>query len=232
VLSGCKVTREHIERALAATKLMDKPFKDWSHEDSYNFSQAIREISKPTIVVANKIDLPGAEENFLRLSRELKNVIVIPASADAELALRRAQQKGLVEYVPGDEEFKVKNPAALTEKQRRALEYMERFVFSKIMRTGVQFALNVLVFKVLMYKYVYPVEDPEKLTDKKGRVLPDVFLLPRDASLVDLAREIHTELAKNLLYGIDVRTGLKLPKDYILHDRDVIHLVTATRKRV
>lgn len=232
VLSGSKVTKEHIENALAITGLNEKSFKDWNMDESKQFAYTIREISKPTIVVANKIDLPSAEENFVRLSKQLKDIVVVPASADAELALRRAQQKGLVEYIPGDEEFRVKNPSALTEKQKRALEYMERFVFSKIMRTGVQFALNTLVFKVLGFKYVYPVEDPKSLSDKMGRVFPDVFLLPKDASLIDLAEEIHSEIAKKLLYGIDIRSGLKLPKNYVLHDRDVIHLVTAARKRV
>lgn len=231
ILSGCKVTKQHIEDALVASGLMNKDFKDWTPEDSELFAEKIRVISKPTVVVANKIDLKGAIDNYYRLSQELKDVIVIPASAEAELALRRAQQKGLVEYVPGDEEFRVKNPHLLTDKQKKALEYMEKFVFSKIMRTGVQFALNTLVFKVMRYKYVYPVEDTNNLSDKSGRVLPDVFLLPKDATLVDLADEIHTELAKNLIYGVDVRTGLRLPKDYILQDRDVIHLVTAARKR-
>ena len=230
VLSGIKVTREHIEKALLLTGLEDKPFKDWNIEESKNFAYAVRDISKPTIVVANKIDLEGAEENYLRLSRTLRDIVVIPASADSELALRRAQQKGLVEYIPGDEEFKVVRPDLLNEKQKKALEYMERFVFSKIMRTGVQFALNALVFKVMAYKFVYPVEDIEHLSDKKGRVLPDVFLLPKDATLIDLARAIHTDLAKYLIYGVDVRTGLKLPKDYLLHDRDVVHLVIARRR--
>lgn len=232
VLSGSKVTKEHIDLALALSELSDKPFKRWDVEESRQFAYIIRDISKPTVVVANKIDLEGAEENYTRLSKALKDVVVVPASADAELALRRAQQKGLVEYIPGDEEFRVKNPSALNEKQKRALEYMERFVFSKIMRTGVQFAINTLIFKVMAFKYVYPVEDINSLSDKSGRILPDVFLLPRDASLLELANEIHTELAKKLIYGVDVRTGLKLPKDYLLHDRDVIHLVTAARKRV
>jgi hypothetical protein len=232
VLSGSKVSVEHIELSLALSELSDKPFRKWDIEESRNFAYIIRDISKPTVVVANKIDLEGAEENYTRLSKALKDVVVVPASADAELALRRAQHKGLVEYIPGDEEFRVKDPSALNEKQKRALEYMERFVFSKIMRTGVQFALNTLIFKVMAFKYVYPVEDTKNLSDKSGKVLPDVFLLPRDASLMDLAGEIHTELAKKLIYGVDVRTGLKLPKDYLLHDRDIVHLVTATRKRV
>jgi len=230
VLSGIKVNRDHIERALAITGLYDKPFADWTIDESRSFSYTIRDISKPTVVVANKIDLEGAEENYLRLSNNLKDIVVIPASADSELALRRAQQKGLVEYVPGAEEFRVVKPELLNEKQKRALEYMERFVFSKIMRTGVQFAINTLVFKVMGYKFVYPVEDIERLSDRRGRVLPDVFLLPRDATLVDLASVIHSEFPKYLLYGVDVRTGIRLPKDYVLHDRDVIHLVLAKRR--
>lgn len=231
ILSGIRVTKEQIENALIITGLVDKPFRDWTMEESKIFAYNIRDISKPTMVVANKIDLEEAEKNYIRLSKTLKDVVVIPASADSELALRRAQQKGLVEYLPGDEEFKVVRSEALTMKQKRALDYMERFVFSKIMRTGVQFALNALVFKVMSYKYVYPVEDLEKLSDRKGHILPDVFLLPRNATLLDLAYDIHTEIAKNLLYGVDVRTGLKLPKDYILHDRDVVHLVFAKRGR-
>lgn len=231
ILSGIRVSKEDVENALITTSLVDKPFRDWTMEESKSFAYSIRDISKPTIVVANKIDLEEAEKNYIRLSKTLKDVVVIPASADSELALRRAQQKGLVEYLPGDEEFKVIKPDAITSKQKRALEYMERFVFSKVLRTGVQFALNALIFKVMGYKYVYPVEDIERLSDKRGRVLPDVFLLPRNASLHDLAYEIHTEIAKNLIYGVDVRTGLKLPKDYILHDRDVVHLVFAKRSR-
>jgi hypothetical protein len=45
-----------------------------------------------------------------------------------------------------------------------------------------------------------------------------------------LARAVHSELEKGLLYAIDVRTGLHLPVDYELKDRDVLSLVSATRK--
>ena len=224
VLSGAKVKKSHIERALAVSGLTNKDFRNWDEEDSKSFAYALREISKPTIVVANKMDLSNAEENFIRLTKELKDVIVTPASAEAELALRRAVQKGLVEYIPGEEDFKVRDPSRLTEKQKWALEYVRRFVFSKMMRTGVQFALNTLIFKILGYKMVYPVEDPNKLSDKSGRVLPDVFLMEPDATLSDLARKIHTELEKRLIGGIDIRTGLRLPTNYVLKDRDVINL--------
>jgi ribosome-binding ATPase YchF (GTP1/OBG family) len=78
---------------------------------------------------------------------------------------------------------------------------------------------------------VYPVYDPTKLSDKHGHVLPDVLLMPSGSTVRDLAREIHTELEKGLLYAIDARTGLRLPTDYELKDRDVLSIVSATRSR-
>jgi ribosome-binding ATPase YchF (GTP1/OBG family) len=77
---------------------------------------------------------------------------------------------------------------------------------------------------------VYPVEDPAKLSDKRGNVLPDVFLVPPSYTAKDLAAQIHSELAKKMIYAVDARTGLRLPMDYVLRDRDVINIVSAARK--
>ena len=54
-------------------------------------SWSLREISKPTIIVANKVDLPSAAENFKRIREEYKDMIIVPSSADAELTLRRVE---------------------------------------------------------------------------------------------------------------------------------------------
>ena len=59
------------------------------------------------------------------------------------------------------------------------------------MRTGVQFAINVTVFKLLKMNSIYPVADEKKLSDKKGRVLPDLIFVKEGATIKDLAREIH-----------------------------------------
>ena len=99
------------------------------------------------------------------------------------------------------------------------------------MRTGVQFALNVAVFKLLKMNAVYPVYDVQKLSDHKGNVLPDVYLMPDGATVEDLAREIHSDLAKGLLYAIDARTGIRLPASYKLKDRDVLSIVSSSKKR-
>ncbi|MEM3427165.1 MAG: TGS domain-containing protein, partial [Nitrososphaerales archaeon] len=157
------------------------------------------------------------------------DLIVVPASAEAELILRRASEKGLIEYVPGEERFKIIDSINLNEKQRWALNFIKKTILGQFMRTGVQFAINVAVFKLLRMNTVYPVYDYNKLSDKHGNILPDVLLMPSGSTVKDLAKNIHTELEKGLLYAIDARTGLRLPVDYELKDRDVLSIVSASR---
>jgi ribosome-binding ATPase YchF (GTP1/OBG family) len=78
---------------------------------------------------------------------------------------------------------------------------------------------------------VYPIADASKLTDKHGNVLPDVYLLPAGSTVEDLAKQIHSDLAKNLLYAIDIRDGMRLPADYHIKDRDVVSIVSAAKKK-
>ncbi len=228
-LAGMKITPEHVARALETNALTDKDLNRWKREDVWNFAKSVREISKPTLIIANKMDLAPAEKNYERLVKEFGQAFVIPASSDAELALRRAEKKGYVEYIPGEEAFRVKDREKLTAEQRGALTYVEQRVFSKWIQTGVQFALNTCVFKLMGMNAVYPVEDPERYLDKKGNVLPDVFLVPYNASVADLASQIHTQLAKTMIYAIDVRTKIRLPADYKLKDRDVVTIVAAAK---
>lgn len=228
-LAGLKITSEHVARALEMNALADKDLGRWKREDVWNFAKSVRQISKPTLIIANKMDLAPAEKNYEKLVKEFGQAFVIPASSDAELALRRAEQKGYVEYIPGEEAFRVKDREKLTPDQRDALTYVEQRVFSKWIRTGVQFALNTCVFKLMSMNTVYPVEDAEKFSDKKGNVLPDVFLVPYNASVGDLAAQIHTQLAKTMIYAIDARTKIRLPADYKLKDRDVVTIVAAAR---
>lgn len=230
ILAGLKVKRSHVEHALELAGLTDRPFKSWNEWDLTEFARRIREISKPTIIVANKMDLGKAEENYQRLTEAFGDCIVIPASSEAELALRRAETQGLIKYVPGEEAFKVLREDLLTKEQKWALSYVQRRVLSKWIQTGVQFALNTCTFKLLGMNVVYPVEDLKNLSDKEGNILPDAFLVPPEATVKELAAQIHTDLAKGLLYAIDARTGLRLPIEYKLRDRDIVHIVSAMRR--
>jgi hypothetical protein len=99
------------------------------------------------------------------------------------------------------------------------------------MRTGVQFAINVAVFKLLRMNAVYPVADANRMADKYGNILPDVYLMKSGATVEDLARDIHSELAKGLLYALDIRDGLRLPTNYHLKDRDVVSIISTKKKK-
>ena len=230
VLMGVKVNREHIRQALIQSNLEKKDFENWTPMDDRRFATALREVSKPTLIVANKMDLDTAPDNFKKLRDQLTDKIVVPCSAEAELILRRAEQKKLIRYIPGEEEFEIIDESKLTERQRWALDFIRKRVLDEYMRTGVQFALNVAVFKLLKMNAVYPVYDIQKLSDRHGNVLPDVYLMPDGADVRELAQVIHSELAKGLLYAIDARTGLRLPANYKLKDRDVLSVVSATRR--
>jgi ribosome-binding ATPase YchF (GTP1/OBG family) len=231
IFRGIGVREDHVKYALRVNELQNIKFDDFNPENRRNFCWSLREISKPTLIVANKVDLPVATENFRRLREEYKDSIIVPTSADAELTLRRAQARGLIKYLPGDERFEMTNQSSLNDKQKWALNFIRKDVLNEYMRTGVQFAINVAVFKLLRMNTVYPVADPTKMSDRSGNVLPDVYLMKTGSTVKDLAEDIHTDLAKGLLYAIDVRDGLRLPTSYHLKDRDILSIVSARKKR-
>jgi ribosome-binding ATPase YchF (GTP1/OBG family) len=231
VFRGIGVREEHVRLALAQNNLVGFPLVDFGPQQSKDFCWSLRDISKPTLIVANKVDLPTATDNFRRLREEYKDMIVVPSSADAELTLRRAESRGLIRYIPGDERFEINEQTSLNDKQKWALNFIRKDILGEYMRTGVQFAINVAVFKLLKMNAVYPVADAKKMSDKHGNVLPDVFLMRSGSTVEDLANEIHSELAKGLLYALDARDGLHLPTNYHLKDRDVLSIVSAKKKK-
>ena len=232
VLRGVGVRDEHVKMALKKNAMMEGKFDEFDTQKIKDFLRSLRYISKPTLILANKIDLPSAADNFIRLRDKYKDVLVIPSSADAELTLRRAESRGLIRYNPGDERFEIVHQEQLNDKQKWALNFIRRDILGEYLRTGVQFAINVAVFKLLSMNTVYPVADIKKLSDKHGNILPDVYLMESGSSIEDLAKTIHTELAKGILYAIDARDGLHLPRNYILKDRDILSIVSAKKKKI
>ena len=73
---------------------------------------------------------------------------------------------------------------------------------------------------------IYPVSDEHNYSDHKKNILPDVHLMPKGSTPVDLAKQVHTWLAQNYLLAIDAKTGIRLPKEHILNHKDVIKIVT------
>ncbi len=212
-LSGLNVPKEVIEEALEKIGM----------EDLLRFASYIRKKTKPMVIVANKIDLSEAKQNFERIRKELPDVKIIPACADCEVALKNAAKSGLIQYDPLDG-FKMLDESKLTEKQKKALEYIDESVIKPFGCTGVQKALNTAVFEVLGYIAVYPVADANKLSDKDGNILPDVFLVKQGTTLKEFAYKVHTEMGEKFICGIDARTKKMLGADYVLKDDDVIEI--------
>jgi len=223
-LAGLNMGRGQIARALKESGLDGEGAPSWGDAELGTLSKALRRVAKPIVIAANKADTDEAVENIGRMGRQ--GIDEIPTSAESELVLRRAAAKGLIEYVPGDGSFEVKGE--VTEEQRRALRLIEERVLSRWKSTGVQRTLNRSYLEVLDMIAVYPVEDPNKLTDHGGNVLPDVHLVPRGTTARDLAYRIHTDLGTRFLYAIDCRTKMKLKDDHVLKDDDVISIVSTT----
>jgi len=227
-LTGLSIKRSCVNEAIRKAALnIDKP-ATWSDDDFYRFVDQLRRLSKPLLIVANKIDLPTAAANVERLKK--LDYIVIPASAEAELALRRAAEKGLVDYKPGDGDFKITQAEKLTAGQIQGLERIREKILKTNGSTGVQEALNTAYYKLLDMITVYPVEDLEHLSDHNGRVLPDTYLVPRGTTAHQFAYVIHSELGDNFLYAVDARDKRRIGEDAVLKDRDVISIVS-TKKR-
>jgi len=214
-LSGLEVSKEHIDKALQKANLADVE----------KFATALRKISKPIIIAANKIDLPEAQQNFERLRQKFSDTMVVPTSAESEIALKKAAEKNLVEYLPGDN-FTILDPYKLSNAQLAILDKIQK-VIDKYASTGVQTCLNKAVFELLGYIAVYPVADQSKLTDKDGNVLPDVFLVPKGTTALNLAFKIHTDIGKKFIGAIDARTKKKLGKEYLLRNNDILEIITS-----
>jgi len=220
--SGLKVNEEDVKQTLLKTNLSDKP-SVWKEEEIMKFASVLRKISKPMIVAANKCDKGNSLENLERMKKQFSDLIIIPCSADSEVALRQAAKLGLIEYIPGENDFKIL--AELSEKQKEALDKIQKNVLDVYGSTGVQEILNKSVFDILGYLAIFP-GSAGKLGDSKGNILPDCFLLPPGSTALDFAFFLHTDFGKNFIKAIDARTKRALGKSYELKHRDSLEIVT------
>jgi len=221
--SGLGITQAQINDALVKLDLDKKPLGKWGGDDIKGFVSMLRELSKPMVIAANKMDIPEAEDNYKRVVKEVGNRYkIIPTSADYELALRRASKTNLVKYIPGDDDFEIIS-SNLSKAQKDALEKIKDFMH-RWGGTGIMKALNTAVFDVLGMIAVYPVADERRFTDTEGNVLPDVLLLPKDATVLDLARAIHSEIAEKAVTGVDAISGRRLGVNSRLWHRAVVRI--------
>lgn len=220
-LSGIGVTHRQVSKAIDYSNLGEKKILDWTDEDYMNFSKKLREESKPVVIAANKADKPYALENIKRIKEKYSEKIVIACSAISELTLRKAAKDGSLEYYPGQTEFKALKE--LSDQQKQGLEYIKTNVLTKLEGTGVQKLLDYTVFNVLKYKAIFPA-GTKNLADQYGNVLPDCFLMPPEATALDFAFKLHSDIGNGFIKAVDVKTRQLIGKDVVLKNRDAIEI--------
>ena len=222
-LAGLSVSMAAVMAALRTTSVDRHRPSRWSDADRRALARDLLRAAKPRVVVANKCDRATPAQGGL-LAQAIEPVPSVPTAADAELTLRRASRAGLVEYRPGDATFQVRDGTRLTAGQSHALDEIRR-ILHDWGSTGVQPALESMVFSRLGRMVVYPVEDETHWTDGQGRVLPDALLVPVGTPARAVAYRVHTDLGEHFIRAIDGRTHRALAADHPLEPNAVVRIV-------
>ena len=221
--SGLNVKEDDVKYIVLKLKYDPEKPANWTDDQLRNFAHELRHLTKPMIIAANKIDKSSGKENLEKIKQVFPELMILPCSADRELALREASKAGLIKYLPGEKEFEILKP--LNEKQKQALESIKKEVLDVYKSTGVQEILDTAVFKLLKYIAVFPA-GAHKLADSKGNILPDCFLVPQGTTALDFAFRLHTDLGNNFVKAINAKTKQVIGKDYVLKHRDGIEIIT------
>ena len=217
-LSGLGVTHEDVKHVMQHVDISGNP----SDDEMLMFIRMLRKKAKPMIIAANKMDMPTADKGIARL-RET-DVKAVGCSAECELALRKAEREGDIEYVPGAKDFKLIKQD-LEPRKAAALKLIRERVLEKYGSTGVQQCLNEAVFKLLGMRVVYPVEDETHFRNSKGAVLPDAYLVPPGTNAKHFAGMIHTDFLEKFVAAVDARKKLRMAADHELQDGDIVKIM-------
>jgi len=218
--SGLKVSADDVKTVIFKSGLNGERPSLWNDADLMKFASTLRKETKPMIIAANKMDRPNSRANFEKLKKEFDYPIV-PTFAEWELALREADKHGMISYTPGESDFVIVKE--LNDKQKAALEGI-RVILKEYGSTGVQGVLNRVVFDMLEYVAVFPAGD--KMTDSKGNVLPDCYLMKKGSTALDFAFRLHTDIGKGFVKAIHLKSKKAVGKDYEIQHRDGLEIMT------
>src|SRR5438445_12392290 len=99
---------------------------------------------------------------------------------------------------------------------------------TKVFRgSGVEKALDDWYYSLIGAVVGDTVEAERKLSDKKGNIHPDAYVMRAGSTTLDLARAVHSDLAEGFLYAIDARTGMRLAADHQLKNHDIVKIVSS-----
>ena len=220
-MSAFGITEDEVKQVLLAQGLELAP-ETWDDDDRAELAREVRIRTKPMVVAANKMDTPEAQANYEAITAdpEYDHLTVVPVSAHAEKALKTADERGVVDYLPGDDGFDVVGD--VSGEQAAGLDAIAEFV-DEYGGTGVQQVLETALFDVLDAIAVFPgAEQPRD----DGTFLQDCFVLPGGATAEEFAYFLHTDIGEGFLHATDVRSGRQVGADRELDHRDVVEITT------
>ncbi|MHA2243383.1 MAG: redox-regulated ATPase YchF [Candidatus Hodarchaeales archaeon] len=223
-MTGLKITRINIMKAVNSANLNASLVKEWTDDDLLQLCHEIRKLGKPIIIAANKIDRPTAKSNYERLKKEFGEMI-IPTSALTDVVLRKIVDQGKVEYISASGRLNLKS--SISPKEESFINKIQTEILDPYKTTGIFETLNKAVFDILELQPIYPVADISHFSDNDGKKLPDVFLVKKGTTIKEFAGIIHQDLLKNFIYGIDARINRKLSEKHELQFGDVVKIVAA-----
>ena len=223
-MSAFRTTKNEIKQIVLSLDLELDP-DNWEEDDRKELATEIRKKTKPMIIAANKMDTEKAQDNFQDITSdpEYDHLEIVPASAHAEKALKKADEQGAIDYVPGESDFSVEEE--LPDEKEKGLEKIRDFM-NEYKGTGVQKALETALFDELGVMAVFP-GGADGLGDEHGNILPDCFLVPEGSTAEDFAYTIHSDLGEGFLHAIDVREDRQIGSDHELGHLDVIEIVSS-----
>jgi small GTP-binding protein len=223
-MTGLKISRFNVMKAVNSANLDTSNVKIWSEDDLLQLCHEIRKIGKPIIIAANKIDRPTSKDKYESLKQEFGEIIV-PTSALTDIVLRNLVKQEKVEYVSAS--GRLNTIGNLSSKEESIVTQIQTEILEPYGTTGIFETLNKAVFTVLQLQPIYPVADVSHFSDNEGKVLPDVFLVKKGTTIKEFAGLIHQDLFKNFIHGIDARTNRRISEKHELKFGDVVKIVAA-----
>ena len=231
-LTGIGATEHHVVAGFNAVRSghpdADVPW-DWGEAEMKSMSSAIRSELFPISIAANKADL-AMSGSWVPLAEMIGSDggVLIATSAEAELALSRASQAGLIERSPGESEFEItqEGEERLSQAQRKALAAIsESLVWDG---GGLVGLLSEVVFGTLSRRVAYPVQDETHWVDGDGNTLPDALLVEQGTTAKGLAYAVHSDLGDGFIRAVDARSSRVIGAEHEVQDGDVISIYAKT----
>mgnify|MGYP001337007681 FL=1 len=228
-LSGIGVNESHVSSGIIEVSSQHPdagvPWS-WGQEELTTLAKTIRTGLFPICIAANKAD--RAEEDSWNQLEEMVTAsggILVPTSAEAELALSRASSAGLIQHRPGEDGFTVteKGESNLSEAQRNALSSIGESL-AKWSGGGLVGLVGDILFDRLDRRVAYPVQDETHWVDGEGNVLPDAILISEGTTAKGLAYAVHTDLGDGFIRATDARSGRVIGADHEVKNGDVIRI--------